>query len=76
LTSLVAEFWGVRERTGNSERILVFCAVVLQTTPGVLRARDIRARILNRLDLWKKGAFESLCTDTESEAQGGGLRAP
>jgi hypothetical protein len=49
---LAAEFRGVRARTWNSERPLVCVAVVLQTTPGVKRARDIRKRLTHRIDLW------------------------
>jgi hypothetical protein len=37
----IHKFRGVRLRSWNSERPLVFVAVVLQTTPGVCRAKDI-----------------------------------
>jgi hypothetical protein len=35
---LASEFHGIRARTWNSERLLVYVAVILQTTPGVKRA--------------------------------------
>jgi hypothetical protein len=52
---LAAEFSGVQERLWNSERPLAFVSVVLQTTPGVKRARDIRKRLTHRMDLWHEG---------------------
>ncbi|WP_288991947.1 hypothetical protein [uncultured Marinobacter sp.] len=64
---LAKEFDGVRARTWNSERPLVFVAAVLQTAPGVKRARDIRRRIMHRLDLWYQGKFSALVEDTETE---------
>jgi hypothetical protein len=69
IDALASEFRGVRARRWNSERPLVFVAVILQTTPGVKKARDIRKRIKNRIDLWYKGAFTALVDDTETELQ-------
>ena len=71
---LAAEFRGVRERRWNAERPLVFCAVVLQTTPGVRRARDIRRRVDRRLDLWEEGKFAGLVGDTVAEGHAAGGR--
>jgi hypothetical protein len=59
----------VQARTWNSERPLVFVAVVLQTTPRVRQAGDIRKRITHRMDLWYQGAFTALVDDTEMEVQ-------
>ena len=42
---LAQEFHGVRQRKWNSERPIVFVAVVLQKTPGVTAAHDIRRRL-------------------------------
>ena len=67
LTILVAEFRGVRDRLWNSERPLVFVATVLQTTPGVRRAKDIRKRLAQRMDLWNQGQFKALVDDAEGE---------
>jgi hypothetical protein len=48
---LASEYRGVQAHTWNSEQPLVFVAVVLQTTPGVKRARDIWKRLTHRMDL-------------------------
>ena len=69
ISTLAKEFRGVQARTWNSERPLVFVAVVLQTTPGVKRARDIRKRLTHRMDLWDEGKFIALIDDTETEVQ-------
>jgi hypothetical protein len=67
LAILTSEFQGVRERRWNSERPLVFVATVLQTTPGVRRAKDIRSRLAQRMDLWDQGHFKALVDDAEGE---------
>jgi hypothetical protein len=66
---LASEFSGVQGQTWNSKRPLVFVAVVLQTTPGVKRARDIQKRLTHRMDLWYEGKFTALVDDTETEVQ-------
>ena len=67
LTVLIDEFRGVRERKWNSERPLIFAAVILQRSPGVRRAQDIRRRLAQRMDLWDQGCFAALVDDTELE---------
>jgi hypothetical protein len=69
VATLAKEFRGVKTRDWNSERPLVFVSVVLQTTPGVKRARDIRKRLTHRMDLWDQGKFSALVEDTETEVQ-------
>jgi hypothetical protein len=69
VATLAAEFQGVKARSWNSERPLVFAAVVLQTAPGVKRARDIRKRLTQRMDLWDQGRFIALVDDTVAEVQ-------
>ncbi|KAI2504762.1 hypothetical protein MHU86_9698 [Fragilaria crotonensis] len=64
---LTSEFRGVRERRWNSERPLVFVATVLQTTQGVRRAKDIRSRLAQRMDLWDQGHYKALVDDDEGE---------
>ena len=44
----------------NSEIHLVFIHLVLTKTLGVYRAREIRQRIIRRMDLWKKGLHAGL----------------
>ena len=68
--SLATEFQGVEDRLWNSEKALVFVSVVLQTTPHVRKAKDIRRRLEQRMDLWDKGHFEALVDDMEAEVQG------
>ena len=70
VATLTQEFQGARERSWNSERTLVFVSVVLQTKKGVRRAKDIRARLTTRMDLWDKGFHAALVDDTEAEATG------
>ena len=64
---LVREIAGLRNREWNSERFLVFPAVILQTTLGTTRARDIRKRLTQRMDRWDKGKYDTLVDDTENE---------
>ena len=64
---LAAEWWGGLGRSWNSERPLVFDHVVLTKTLGVRRAREIRARITRRMDLWERGQHAGLVGDTKAE---------
>jgi len=68
ITTLTTEFRMVRERQSNSERPLVFVAVVLPRAPGVRAAKDIRLRLAQRLDLWDQGQYQALVDDTEAES--------
>ena len=69
LTVLVAEFAGVRERRWNSERPMLLGMLVLARQREVSRASDIRKRILQRMDLWRAGAYDLLLDDVELEAR-------
>ena len=64
---LAAEWRGVLNRSWNSERPLVFAHVVLTKTLGIRRAREIRARITRRMDLWERGQHVGLVGDAEAE---------
>ena len=68
--TLAKEFRGVRDRKWNSERPLVYAKAILQTTPGVKRAKDIRARLEKRMDLWDEHKFRTLVNDVEEEVKG------
>jgi hypothetical protein len=68
LTILTNEFRSVRMRLSNSEKPLVFVAVILEKAPGVKSAKDIRARLTTRMDLWLQGSHKALVTDTENLA--------
>ena len=67
MNNLAREIAGVRQRKWNSERFLVYSAVILQTTPGTMRAQDIRKRLTQRMDLWDQGRYDTLVDATESE---------
>ena len=45
----------------------MFVSVILQKTPGVHQAKDIRSRLTKWMDLWDKGCFTALVDDTELE---------
>ena len=64
VAALTRELEGVVERSWNSERFLVFPAVILQRSPSAKRARDIRRRIEYRLQAWAEGKFNMLVEDT------------
>ena len=51
----------------NSGRPLVFAHVVIRKTLGVRRAREIRARITRRMDLWERVQHAGLVGDAEAE---------
>ena len=51
----------------NSERPLVFAHVVLTKTLGIRRAREIRARITRRIDLWERGQHAGLVGYAEAK---------
>lgn len=71
ISILVAEFRRVRvHRTANAERIVLFTSVVLQATPSVKKAAEIRARLEQRMDLWEEGRFKALVDDTLAERLG------
>ena len=64
---LAAEWRGVLDRSWNSEIPLVFAHVVLAKALGIRGARDIRARLSRRMDLWEWGLHTGLVGDTKAE---------
>ena len=52
------------DRKWNSEIPLVFAHVVLTKILGAHKAREIRARINRRIDLWERGIHADLVGDT------------
>ena len=64
---LEAEWRGVLSWSWNSKRPLVFAHVIIMKTLGVRRAREIRARITRRMDLWERGQHAGLVGDAEAE---------
>ena len=64
---LTAEWQGVLNRIWNSEIPLVFAHVVITNMLGIHRAKEIRARIIRRMDLWYIGLLDGLVGDVEME---------
>ena len=64
-TVLADEFERCRSRLGNSERILVFLSIVLQSTKEVRRSGDICSQFTWRMDAWNKGKYKMLVQDTK-----------
>ena len=62
-----AESRGVLNRSWNSKRPLIFSHVVLTKTVGIRQAREIRAKITRRMDLWERGQHAGLVGDAEAE---------
>ena len=58
-----------------SDRPLVFSHVILTKTLGVRRAKEIRARITRRMNLWKMGLHEGLVGGAEAEGAAREFRA-
>ena len=67
ITLLTREFEQVRHRQFNSERPLIFAAVILQKSRRVTRAADIRRRLDERMDEWEKGNHNALFDDMADE---------
>ena len=72
---LAAEWRGLLARSWNSERPLVFAHAVLAKTLDICQAREIRARITRRMDLWERGLHAGLGGDAEAEGAARGVRA-
>ncbi len=53
------------------ERALIFTACVLEKSPGVICARDIKRRVERRLTLWIGGQYNALVQDIVGEAMRG-----
>ena len=72
LIILTEELRGVRDRKWNAERPLTFLATVLERGDDVSRARDIRSRLTQRMNLWETGHHVPLIDDTEGIMEGKG----
>ena len=70
--TLAREFKGVRERQWNSERPLCFANAILQRVPTVTKYKDVRRRMIARMDLWDQGHHARLINDVVDEANRGG----
>jgi hypothetical protein len=71
LQMYVTELKGVRARKWNSERALIFPAVILRKEPLAKRAENIRVCIERRLDKWEEGHIKELVQDTIGVAMRG-----
>ena len=61
---LTEELRGDREQRWNSKRPMVFIGTVLAKTPGFKNSKDIRARLLSRMEHWTDGHIGALIEDT------------
>ena len=72
VSMLALEWKGVRERSWNSERPIIFAACILRKKHSTARARDIRKRVSRQMDLWEEGMYSALVNETAEEASRGG----
>ena len=70
VSAVAKELEGVKLRLWNAERFIVMQAVILQRSPEVKRARDIRRRVETRLAQWREGKFTMLVEDTVRTSRG------
>jgi hypothetical protein len=68
---LTEEWAGVCERRWNSERPIVFCAVILSHKSNIIRAHAIREAIEMRMDLWAAGRYRELVTEVVIKGKSG-----
>ena len=47
---LITEMQGTQERRWNSEHLIMFIGTVLTKNPGIKNFKDIRARLLRRME--------------------------
>ena len=77
LTTLTDLWAGVIQHRWNSERPLVFQAVILCRIRGITRFHDIKPIVWNRLDAWDVGRYVALVKGIEEaylDSSGGGRR--
>lgn len=64
IDQLSREVKGIIERKWNSEKMLVFCSVILQRAKDIKGSGPVRQRIKTRLEWWSQGRFKMLVEDT------------
>ncbi|KAL3822014.1 hypothetical protein ACHAXA_003000 [Cyclostephanos tholiformis] len=77
LTTLTDLWAGVIQRRWNSERPLVFQAVILRLVRGITRFHDVKLVVWGRLDAWDAGRYVALVKEVEEanlDSGGGGRR--
>lgn len=67
---LMKELEGVRLGKWNSERVIVFQAVMMQHSRDMRKAWHIRRRLNSRMDLWIKKQYDCLVESTMSDSEG------
>ena len=60
VSTLAAELDGIQGRKWNAGRVIIFKMVILRYFQHITGAKNIRARIDDQLDSWKKGALGEL----------------
>ncbi|KAL3768952.1 hypothetical protein ACHAWO_004062 [Cyclotella atomus] len=71
VTLLANEWAGVRERRWNSERPIVFCAVILNRKTNTISASSIRKVVESRLDMWEAGCYNELVEEVVIRGKSG-----
>ena len=69
ISILSNELAGIKKRKWNSERFLIFQAVILQKAIQIKSSKEIRNRIDRRLDAWLEGSYDLLIQDTMRAAR-------
>ena len=72
---MASEWQGVLNRSWNSEILLVFSQIFITKNLGVCRARNIRASLAKRMELWERGIHTGMVADTEEEDDASKIRA-
>ena len=63
MTIMAVEWQGVLNRSWNSKIPLVFAQIVIMKNLGVYRARNIRASVASRIELWVRGIHTGMVVD-------------
>ena len=67
MTIMAVEWQGVLNRGWNSKIPLVFAQIVIMKNLGVCRARNTRASVVSRIELWERGIRTGMVADAEEE---------
>ena len=73
--TLAAEWQDIIDTSWNSERPLLFTHDIFTKMLGICMAREIRAQIIKRIDLWDRGLHAGLVEDSEEEGTSRDVRA-
>ena len=75
MTIMAVEGQGVLNRSWNSEIPLVFAQIFITNNLGICRARNIRASVASRMELWGRGIYTGMVAEAEEEYDAREIRA-